>query len=260
MTHLQNLYEFSKRRGYVMKSFTCDPEFQTKAVVQFCRDAQPMIKLCVAITDEHFAIGEIERWHLNTHESMLKASVSNPYLTNPMWPLLYEADLDMYNSLPTARHPHKSPYQLFDKIVIDLKDSPTLPIGTIVVAHIPLNKQSLRVPGRGIPTVVVGRSPMGFGGVKLYNPATNKCTVRRTLKFVGDHPAQGLLFGKPLVLDVSDEIVQDADGIDDLVDFVVPTEGYLPTIIEESFISSTIPNLIIGDDDDILMMMILMMT
>ena len=205
VTHLQNLYEFNKRRGYIMESFTCDPEFQTRAVIKFCQEAKPPIKLCVAITDEHFAIGEIERWHRNVHESMLKASVSNPYLTNPMWPLLYDADLDMYNSLPTARNPHQSPYQLFDKIVIDLRDSPTLPIGTIVVGHIPLNKQSLRVPGRGIPTVVVGRSPMGFGGVKLYNPATNKCIVRRTLKFVGDHPAQGFLFSKPLVLDISDE-------------------------------------------------------
>ena len=99
-----------------METLCSDPEFKTKAVAKFLQSCQPPVQLLISITDEHFGIGEIERWHCNAHESMLKISVSETAIDPNMWPLVYEADLDMYNQLPTARNPHKAPYQTYNNV------------------------------------------------------------------------------------------------------------------------------------------------
>ena len=76
------------------------------------------VKLLVSITDEHFGIGEIERWHCNVHESMTKIAVSEKAIDPNIWPLVYDADLDMYNQLPTARNHHNAPYQAYDNVQV----------------------------------------------------------------------------------------------------------------------------------------------
>ena len=62
----------------------------------------------------------------------------------------------MYNQLPTIRHHYKAPYQTYDNVQVDLDATPTFPIGTVVVGHIPLNKQSAIRPGRGIELIAIG--------------------------------------------------------------------------------------------------------
>lgn len=98
---------------------------------------------------------------------MLKASVSNQYLANSTWaPARCMRQISICKNIyPTARNWHHSPYQLYDTIIIDLKNVPMLPIGTRVVGRFAPNEQSLQVPGRDIETTVVGGSPFGFGGL-----------------------------------------------------------------------------------------------
>ena len=102
----------------------------------------------------------------------------------------------MYSQLPTARDHHKAPYQIYDNSQVDLglHATPTLPTGTVVVGHIPLNKQSATRPGRGVELVASGRSKYGFGGAKFYNPRTGKIIYRRTIKFIGDQPAKQRIY------------------------------------------------------------------
>jgi hypothetical protein len=203
ITHVKWLWQKNHDKGYVMETLCADPEFKTKAVERFLKSCHPPVRLLVSITDEHFGIGEIERWHGNVHESMLKIAVSEAAIDPNMWPLVYDADLDMYNQLPTSRDHHKAPYQIYDNFQIDLHATPTFPIGTVVVGHIPLNKQSAIRPGRGVELIAIGRSKYGFGGAKFYNPRTGKIIYRRTIKFIGDQPAKGFIFSTPPTIDIT---------------------------------------------------------
>ena len=247
ITHVKWLWQTNHDNGYIMETLSADPEFKTKAVAKFLQSCQPPVKLLVSITDEHFGIREIERCHNNIHESMTKIAVSETAIDPNMWLLVYEADLDMYNQLPTARHHHKAPYQTYDPVKIDLDATPTFPIGTVVVGHIPLNKQSAIRPGRGIELIAIGRSQFGFGGAKFYNPRTGKIIYRRTIKFIGDHPAKWFTFSSPPFTDVTPE----TDDTDIISDIPLPGHSYSGSLPSHSAASNTdVPDLIDDTTDD----------
>jgi hypothetical protein len=125
----------------------------------------------IAIPYEHFTTGDCERLNRTMHESVMKLSMTNDNITDEMWAIGASAGLDMYNTLPTARHPNSSPYILYDKFTLDVQKTPILPYGTMVVAHYPLERQTIRT-GRGFPAVVIGRAPEHSGGILLFNPVT----------------------------------------------------------------------------------------
>jgi hypothetical protein len=206
------VFEQNKSAGHTMKTWSIDKGKLSNDLKIACTERQ--VKLSVAIPDEHWGIGGIERWHKTIHEGIIKKCISNPNITPNMWALAYNDDKDMYNCLPTSRHLTKSPYQLFDKKVIDARLSPMLPFGSIVVAQIPLSKQTLQT-GRGIELIVVGRYDDGYEGILCFNLITKRTFARRSIKFMGDHPIKGLLFSTPIILedplsiDEYDDIVSD---------------------------------------------------
>jgi hypothetical protein len=192
------VHEQNKAAGHTMKSWSIDKGKHSNDLKKACFERD--VKLSVAIPDEHFGIGGIERWHRNIHEGIIKKSITNPNIESNMWALAYNDDLDMYNCLLTSRHPTKSPYQLFNNKTIDARLSPMLPFGSIVVAQIPLSKQTLQT-GRGIELIVVGRYDDGYEGILCFNPKTKRTITRRSIKFMGDHPVKGLVFSSPIDLE-----------------------------------------------------------
>jgi hypothetical protein len=56
-----------------------------------------------------------------------------------------------------------------------------LPLGSIVMAHVPLHLQSTLHP-KSIRMIAVGASLIHQGGILVYNPLTNKVVTRRNFK------------------------------------------------------------------------------
>jgi hypothetical protein len=114
---------------------------------------------------------------------------------------------------------------MYDKFTLDVEKTPILPYGTMVVAHFPLQLQTIRT-GRGFPAIVVGRASEHTGGIKLFNPETKKEIVRRTFKFMGEAPIKGLLFESPIEIEIpleEEDNIHPNDSDDD----------DMPTLMEE---------------------------
>jgi hypothetical protein len=73
-------------------------------------------------------------------------------------------------------------HNLHDPINLDL--IPMIPLGSIIMAHVPVHLQSTLHP-KIIRMITVGSSLIHQGGLLLYNPLTNKVVTRRTLKQLG---------------------------------------------------------------------------
>ena len=221
--HIKKLCEFVRRKGKTVLGISIDAEFATRDVKTYLSDpvnalsftlrhlegdnerystsSDTFIMRRIAIPYEHFTIGEVERFNRTQHEAIIKKSNSNDNVTDKMWAFGAADGIDMYNSLPTARHPTQSPYQLFDGFTPNFKVTPRLPYGTTVVAQYPLALQTIRT-GRGFEAVVIGRADDHIGGIKLFNPLTKKVIIRRTYKVIGDHPVKGLIFDKPITIEI----------------------------------------------------------
>jgi len=106
----------------------------------------------------------------------------------------------MYNSLPTAKHPENSPNILYLGQTHNAASSPILPYGSVVVAQIPLARQTTH-SGRGLELVFVGCTPHNFGDVLLYNPKTKRIVTRRSIRYMGNHPLRGFVFEDPVEID-----------------------------------------------------------
>ena len=233
--HLQNLQTFNSNKGYTMFGITVDREFVNKAVTKFLsqpnskamlviRDGdsftstQPQLIIrTVAIPHDHFSLGGAERINRTIHESVMKNSLSNPLVTTKMWNYGAINALDIFNSLPTAHNPTASPYQLYDKFTIDVNRTPILPYGTLVVAQIPLEKQTIRT-GRGFKALVIGRAPEHVGGLLLFNLKTHRTIIRRTFKIVDDSQnLNSIIFDNPISIEIDD-----GDDIDTFTTDVSP--------------------------------------
>jgi len=130
--------------------------------------------------------------------------------------------VDKFNTFPTSNHPTASPYQLYDKFTLDITHTPILPFGITVVAQIPPPMQTVRT-GRGFEAIVVGRAPEHSHGIKLFNLATKREITRRTFKVIGDHPIKGLIFDKPITIEITPE---DSD-----IDITNDNEAYLSRLV-----------------------------
>ena len=104
--------------------------------------------------------------------------------------------------LPTVHHPETSSYQMYDHFTVDALKTPILPFKSIVIAHIPNERQNT-TSGRGFEAMVVGRQSASTGGIQLFNLKTKKFVTRGTFKFLGEHPVKGILFESPIHIEIS---------------------------------------------------------
>jgi hypothetical protein len=135
-------------------------------VDEYTSSSNTLIIRNIAIPYEHFTTGSVERVNRTMHETHMKTAKCNDNITDQMWALGANAALDKYNTTPTAHHPNSSPYVMYDKFTLDVEKTPILPYGTMVVAHFPLQLQTIRT-GRGFPAIVVGRASEHSGGILI---------------------------------------------------------------------------------------------
>ena len=192
-----------------------------------------------AIPYEHVTLGEVERFDRTIHEATTKKAAAEPMANDDrLWEYSAYDTVDKFNASPTSNHPTASPYQLYDKFTLDITQTPLLPYGITVIAQIPPQLQTVRT-GRGFEAIVIGRAPEHSHGIKLFNISTKREITRRTFKVIGEHPIKGLIFDKPITIEISP---------DDDIESTTDNETYLPEIVPE--IENNIDNIQVPDTNE----------
>ena len=193
---IKNLNAFNSGKTYTMRSMTIDKQYVTKEVTAYLNDPiihSNVIQLIlseringieiltstspniifqnIAIPYEHFATGSVERLIRSVRETNWKKTVSDPDYDERLWCKNIYDTLDVQQMLPTVHHPNSSPYLMYDHFTVDAIKTPILPFKSIVIAHIPNEKQST-TSGRGFEAMVVGRQSASTGGIQLFNLKT----------------------------------------------------------------------------------------
>jgi len=188
---------------------------------------QHNITLLPCIPHEHFQIGDIERFHRSLQDSIVKNLYDKEQLCNKYWGLAYKDILFKNNILPHSTNHTTTPYEEWFGKKVDLKNTPMLPFGTLVNAHIPLQLQQI-FSGRAIETIAVGCAEHNIGGIQLFNPKTKRIIIRRTFKALGDKKLVSKDFNLPIefesLADIDDKTIPQVKKINDS-DTICPTKN-----------------------------------
>ena len=104
-------------------------------------------------------------------------------MSSAYWGIAYSHNALLHNI--TSGNFNLSPYLLWHGTPFDLIKTSLLPFGSIVVAHKPLNTQTV-LSGRSQEDVFVGIAPEFNGGILLFNPSTKRSYVRHSFKYLSD--------------------------------------------------------------------------
>ena len=108
------------------------------------------------------------------------------------------------NLMPAACNNDVVPFTFWEQRVFNITNTPTLPFGTIVMAHIPEQLQHA-LSGRSFVTISIGCAPGYKGGILLYNPTTKRTIiVRRTFKAFGADAPVSTVYTMPVEYDTFD--------------------------------------------------------
>ena len=187
-SHLERILELIRLDiafyGRTLKTIRTDNQFITSAITAWARDlSHPPITLLPCIPHEHFQIGLIERFNRTLEDSIVKNMYNKPHITVDFWAMCYE-DVIMKANIVGSLQSSRSPYELWTGKTIDMLQTPMLPFGAIVMAHIPLVLQESLGP-RSVKTYAIGISLQHDGGLLLFNPSTKRVIIRRTFKTLG---------------------------------------------------------------------------
>jgi hypothetical protein len=181
--YIEKVHHYINSKGFQLKILRTDNGLFTKDIKDYCTNHQIELQSC--IPHEHGQIGTIERVHRTIEDMIVKMLHDKPHLTNQYWAMAYHDCLFQLNLIPVKSMDNKCPYEIWEHKPLDLHVTPTVPFGTIVMAHIPVKLQHA-LGGRALETIAVG-STLGYsGGVLLFNPRTKKQIVRRSFKTFGD--------------------------------------------------------------------------
>jgi hypothetical protein len=209
---LDNEVKFMKRE---LKSIKVDDAFMTEEIKEYCQVHG--ITLIPSTPHEHGTIGIVERRNRTTQDSIVKNLdlTHKTHLDNRFWAMCFHDCRYKGNLQPTLKRPNKSPYSIWNNgKVVDLKNTPLLPFGSIVMAHIPLNLQTT-LGGRSHETYYVGCAQGYKGGVMLYNPLTKRQIVRRTFKVIGPMKQASLDYRIPILMESVDPSNEEGITVDD---------------------------------------------
>lgn len=226
--HVRRLYNEIKQRGRTLKCIRVDDEFVTTRVRDFCSDQTPPIEIKPCIPYEHGQLGLIERSHRTIQDSVVKALdlQHKTHLSNAYWGFAYFDCIDKLNLLPAVSDSSTSAYiRWHDGKRIDLLKTPMMSFGTIVMAHEPLDLQTV-LGGRSFETYYVGRAEGYKGGLTLFNPLTKRSIVRRTFKVLGPEYRSKAFPAIPLMYDTTDEDLSDVT--------LNPVEDPIPAVVHEN--------------------------
>jgi len=211
--------------GRTLRRLRTDNAFVTNALKAWCLLHRVILSPC--IPHEHYQIGLVERFHRSLEDSIVKCISNKPHLTMQYWGFAYNDIIMKSNILPTILRPTTTPYELWHGSKLDLKVTPMLPFGSVVMAHIPLALQRSLGP-RSVETFVVGCSLAHVGGLLLYNPTTKRVIIRRSFKTIGPTRPPSLTYS--LLLDYDSLVAVPSPSDDLLVDSSLPVSDVVPTV------------------------------
>ncbi len=187
-----------------IKVIRVDQELVTHAIQEFCDNYVPRIVLQQTAPHEHGQLGHIERFFREVKERVIKEMTEKPHITDQYWGMAYNDALFKHNLSPHSVK-QVTRYSLWHGEIIDLKNVPILPFGTIIKAHIPLEDQTRGHAGRSIDTVYVGPALKVKGALALFNPETKRYLIRRSFKSMGSHPPLSPIYELPVEYEAMDD-------------------------------------------------------
>ena len=248
---LENLVQYIERirrevvqRGGVLKVIRCDSAFKTAQVLQYCQLNQIDIRPCIPY--DHRGLGIVERYHRTIQDSVMKALDLNvkTHLSKKFWSMAFYDCIFKSNLMPLSSDSKSTPYQRWFGKTFDLKSTPMVPFGTVIMAHLPLELQTT-MSGRSFKTYCVGCAPGFKGGLTLYNPLTKRTITRRTFKILGPTEAVVSDVLNRLSFDIDDKIVKEFVPAGRMV---TDSQIVQSTSINESI--STDKQTVVGSDGD----------
>ena len=91
------------------------------------------------------------------------------------------------NFMGSVHGPPQCPYELWTGKHPDLIKLPMIPFGSVVMAHVPVDQQTVET-GRSVLHYAVGTSLGHRGGLRLFNPKTKREVIRHTYRVLGPEP------------------------------------------------------------------------
>jgi hypothetical protein len=116
---------------------------------------------------------------------MMKQLANKSHLTPHYWSLSWQHAVDMRNILPRKRFNGMTPYEKWFGIPYDLLKHPTVPFGSVVMSHIPLDQQTA-LSGRSIEGIAIGPSFEHDFGLRIFNPLTKRESIRHSYRNFGE--------------------------------------------------------------------------
>ena len=226
----EKLYIFCKAKGRTMHRIITDNEFLKSEILEWTLTKVDLtIHACVP--HEHGQIGQIEREHRTLMDGVVKAIHGKPHLTMKYWAMAYMDCIFKRSLLPRRSLQGSSPFFEWHGRHINLHDTPIIPFGSIVMAHIPLSEQT-NLGGRAFETYSVGCAPAHKGGVTLFNPVTKRYVIRRTIKVLGPTKPISATTQLPIILmsSTDDDNIDDHGIIVDPENFVDTTTPIAPSV------------------------------
>ena len=211
--------------GRTIRRLRTDNAFVTIALKAWCLLHHVILSPC--IPHEHFQIGIVERFHRSLEDSIVKCISNKPHLTMQYWGFAYNDIIMKSNILPTILRPTTTPYELWHGCKLDMKVTPMLPFGSVVMAHIPLALQRALGP-RSVETFVVGCSLAHVGGLLLYNPITKRVIIRRSFKTLGPTRPPSLTYN--LLMDY-DSLVSTPCPVDETAADLIIDSGFPVSVV-----------------------------
>lgn len=101
----------------------------------------------------------------------------------------------------SSYHLSSSSYQLFDGYTVDVQKTHILHFNSSVAAQYSLEFQTTQ-SGREFESITLGRADEYTSGIRLFYPLTKHLNVQRTSKFFGEHSIRGILFDRPITLEI----------------------------------------------------------
>jgi hypothetical protein len=183
LLHVMRLRDFITASGKSLKVLRMDNEFLTIAIRSWC--AQNHIKFLPSLPHRHNKTRRIERFHRSTSDLMMKQLAHKSHLTPQYWSLSWQHAVDMRNILPRKRFNGMTPYEKWFGLPYDLLKHPTVPFGSVVMSHIPLDQQTA-LSGRSIEGIAIGPSFEHDFGLRIFNPLTKRESIRHSYRNFGE--------------------------------------------------------------------------
>ena len=187
-----------------LKVIRCDNELFTNDMRRWASDHG--IQLAPCLPHEHHSIGMIERFNRTFHEALIKSRYGKDHITDEYWAEQCY-DMTFKHNILYSNVVQGSPWEKWHGEKPDLNRYPVVPFGTVVMAHIPVSLQHTLGP-KAEKTYCIGTATDHRGGLKLFNPVTKRCVIRRSFKIIGEEDIQ-----TPIL-----ELEANAEGQDDTYD------------------------------------------